>query len=130
MDGDIDQADYRQEKAKIEAQLTAREQADEGAILRKLTSANGTSADCGKARCEFVASLIAAVWCDLDGRRVVAVQVHDDLRPLCEGLATYYNARADEPDTRVVLHTAAHQDGDAVSGVMRTRRDSNPRSPA
>jgi hypothetical protein len=92
MDGDIDQADYRAEKARIEAELATLQPAREvvdlelaAARLRELHALwdHATPAE----RREITRTLFTAVYCDLDGQRVLAVQLERAFLPLRNALS-------------------------------------------
>jgi len=80
MDGDIDQADYRAEKARIDAEVAtlqpAKEEVDLETAAHRLRHLKALWEHATpEERREVVQHLFTAVWCDLNGKRVVAVQL-------------------------------------------------------
>ena len=91
LDGDITQAEYRAEKARIEAEMStlapapATANMDRAAALLTDLGCLWDGAGAGERR-EIAARLFEAVYCDLDARRVVEVQLKRALLPIRSAL--------------------------------------------
>ena len=108
LDGDITQADYRAEKSRIEAELAllrlpAAMDSAEHAATRLRDLAGLWEHATPEERRDLAGRMFEAIWCDLDGKRIIAVQMKRAFLPLKNALFGLSECGSDGIRTRGLL---------------------------
>jgi len=126
LDGFITEAQFLEKRGAVEAERATLTppptmvDLDRAALLLRDVHALWDAASAEERR-DLVRALFESVWVDLDGKRVVAVQMKEALLPLRSALFMHTAPSGGAP---AGLHS------NTIYGRLRNRRDSNPRSPA